>query len=451
MTPPYTRTSFPTMNGLLTWVKSRPIVWDTLTTTILSTIGKGVGFLIPFFVAAWFGISTDTDAFFFAYGLVFFFVMIVSIVLENIIVPFIAQMRKNNEKEVGFFVGNLLLLSVFSLLLLCGIFTLFLKPLLSLITDFSAESLNLVFLLLIEIEPLLILVAMTSILNGVLNAYKLFWLPAISPALRAVIALGVIFFFKDYIGVHSIALGYVMGEVFRLILLFFVISRMRILSITFSVKITPEISDFIRTASPQLIAMIAVAFTPIINKAMASWLGPGNVSVLEYATRLYMIPVTLLSSGLLVTILSYWSSTFYRGGKERLISHISKVVISTALISLAITVMFILLKNPVVYAVYGYGKYPPDMLPTTETLFFCFLLGFTPYMIARIYVRAFIVLKRTGFILCILSLRTLFTILFNLLFMNRFGIIGIAISATVVSLLEMVAMMYSFKIVIKEH
>lgn len=444
-------TSFPTMNGLLTWVRSRPIVWDTLTTTILSTIGKGVGFLIPFFVAAWFGISTDTDAFFFAYGLVFFFVMIVSIVLENIIVPFIAQIRKNNEKEVGFFVGTILVLSVFSLLFLSAIFTLFLKPLLGLITDFSAESLNLVFLLLIEIEPLLILVAMTSILNGVLNAYKLFWLPAISPALRAVIALGVIFSFKDYIGVHSIALGYVIGEVFRLILLFFFIWHRKILFIRFSVKITAEISDFIRTASPQLIAMIAVSFTPIINKTMASWLGPGNVSVLEYADRLYMIPITFLSTGFLVTILSHWSNDFYSGGKERFNGNIKKVLISTVLISLVITLMLILLKSPVVHAVYGYGKYPPDMLPTTETLFFYFLLGFTPYMVARIYVRAFIILKRTRLILCILSLRTLFTILFNLLFMNRFGIIGIAISATVVSLLEMAAMMYSFRVVVKQH
>ena len=88
-------------------VRHRPLVWDTITTTGWSTAGKAVGFLIPFFIAAWFGVSSDTDAFIFAYGLILFLANIFAPVVETVIVPFIAEARKNGE-DVGKFIGNVL-------------------------------------------------------------------------------------------------------------------------------------------------------------------------------------------------------------------------------------------------------------------------------------------------------------------------------------------------------
>lgn len=92
-----------TINGFL----SRPLVRDTVTTTFFSTIGKAVGFLVPFFIAAWFGVTGETDAFFFAYGLILFFSMIFAPTVEGVIVPYIAE-AKSQSKDVGKFVGRIL-------------------------------------------------------------------------------------------------------------------------------------------------------------------------------------------------------------------------------------------------------------------------------------------------------------------------------------------------------
>ena len=91
----------------LTNIRNRPLVWDTIKTTFWSVIGRGAGFLIPFFIAAWFGVSEETDAFFFAYGIILFLSGIFAPVVESVIVPYVAEARSNNE-DVGKFIGNIL-------------------------------------------------------------------------------------------------------------------------------------------------------------------------------------------------------------------------------------------------------------------------------------------------------------------------------------------------------
>ena len=170
-------------------VSSRYFLRDTISTTVLSVVGKGVGFLIPFFIAAWFGISDETDAFFFAYGLLLFLTGIFAPVMESVVVPFIVEIKSRGEEEVQTFLGTTLLLATAGLTLLGCLVIAISRPLLGFVTSFSEESLGLIVQLFIEIIPLLVLLVGTSLLSGTLNAYKLFWFPAISPAFRAVVAL----------------------------------------------------------------------------------------------------------------------------------------------------------------------------------------------------------------------------------------------------------------------
>lgn len=305
------------LNKIWTQIRSRPLVRDTITTTVLSTIGKGVGFLIPFFIAAWFGVSGETDAFFFAYGLIIFLATIFSPVVESIIVPFIAEARAKRE-DVGAFVGRVLGMSVVGLAAITVMFLAVIRPILSILTRFSPQGIDLIYWILFESSPLIILLFWTSALAGTLNAYKVFGIPALSPAFRAVVTLAFIFAFKERMGVHAIAWGYVAGEIFRLFVLFVMLKKLAIFHLKLSIGWEPKFVEFFKTSSYQIIGMSMLAFTPIINKTMASWLGPGNVSLLEYADRLYMIPITLLTSGLIVTLLAHWSERYQAGGEERL-------------------------------------------------------------------------------------------------------------------------------------
>ena len=289
-------------------MRNSTLIRDTITTTSWSSIGKAAGLVIPFFIAGWFGSSGKTDVFFFCFAWTTGFSVIFSAALESVIVPYIAQ-AKARGGDVGGFVGRVMLVGTLGLTVLTAAFIGALMVLLPLITDFSVPELKLVRSLLWEIAPMIILMLNSSILAGLLNALKRFALPAVSPGIRAVLALLFIFLFQNRLGIHAIPIGYVLGEGVRLISLLLGVRRI-------GIKLAPgtaPLGEFFSVAGKQVAGMVAVSMIPIADKTMASWLTEGSISNLFYAERLYQIPILFLSGGILVTLLSHWSGSLYEG------------------------------------------------------------------------------------------------------------------------------------------
>jgi putative peptidoglycan lipid II flippase len=421
------------LKKFLTEIRGRVIVWDTITTTFWSTLGRGVGFLIPFFIAAWFGVSSATDSFFFAYSFILFLSGMFTPVVQSITVPYIAEIRKNNE-DVGKFMGKILSVISVGLLGLAVIVILVIKPVLSVITRFDLQTLNFIHTLIFEISPLIIFLVWTSILTGALNAYKKFAFPAVSPAFRAVVNLSIIFIFREKIGVHAIALGYVVGEITRFIILLSVIKRLRIFKLKLALKLDSEIRDFLKTGSYQAIGLVALVLNTFINNTMASWLTTGSVSVLYYANRLYMIPVTFTTTGLLVALLSHWSGRYYKSGIMRLKEDVGKAIKTVGIITLTIVIILILIHQPIVKIALGRGAFDLEKLPEVGWVWVCYLLGFLPYIIRQVFVRAHLALKNTKALMQISFCSFVLQIVFNYILMRPLKVAGIALATSFVSL-----------------
>jgi len=86
------------------WLKicKLALAWDAITTTFWSTLGRSVSVLIPFFIAVWFEVSSETYSFFFSYSLILFLAGIFTPVVQSIIVPCITGLRVNNISDFVF-------------------------------------------------------------------------------------------------------------------------------------------------------------------------------------------------------------------------------------------------------------------------------------------------------------------------------------------------------------
>jgi len=433
-----------TINGFWNRLRNHSLVLDTVTTTGWSTLGKAVGFFIPFFIAAWFGVSSETDAFFFAYGLIIFLSGIFAPVVETIIVPYIAEAKVKKE-DVGRFVGRALGVSGIGLLALVGAFLLVIKPILSVITRFDLQTLNFVYWLLIETAPLIVLLVWTSILGGTLNAYKKFAFPAISPAFRTIVNLTFIFIFKDIFGVHAIALGYVVGEVVRLAILLGVVQKLNLFKLSLSLHLDPKLQEFFKISSYQTIGMVALGLNLIVDKTMASWLGKGSVSVLHYADRLYMIPVSFMCAGLFPVVLSHWSKDYYqKEEKDRLLQKVratAKLVLGA---SLTVFLVLVLLSRPLVRLAFVRGEFDPKYLHILQWTFICYLFGLIPYTVGSMFTRGHLVLKNTSFLMKLGILNCFLNALLNYILMQFFGIAGIALSTSITVLIIAILLFVSF-------
>lgn len=456
------KTTFARLVESIGSLRSSPLMKDTVVTTGLSILGKGVGFAIPFFVAAWFGVGSHTDAFFFAYGLVLLLAGVFFPVVEAVIVPFITEIKSQNESEVKRFVGTTLVMSIAGLAVLGALFFLISKPLLAVVSDFSQDSLDLISRLLLETSPLLLLLVGTSLLSGVLNAYRLFALPAISPAVRAAVALAVIFALKDRTGVHSIALGYVLGELIRFIALFIYAAKKNIAPTIARIKLDGRVFEFFGIASYQVAGMAIIAFNPVVDKTMASWLAPGSVSILEYSDRLYEIPITLITRGLFVVLLSHWSIYFYQGLKSgpgrssdlkadselKRSSDFRRNVVGTARIvgigAVVLSALLILLREQLAGLVYGHGEFDKEHLTAVSAVWGIYLIGLGPTMFGRVFGRAHLVMKNTKILMLSGIMNFMLKIALNLVLIRPLGLYGLALSTTITYSAVALALMIAF-------
>ena len=430
-------------------IHRRAVVWDTITTSFWSTLGKFMGFLIPFFIAAWYGVTSETDAFFFVYGLIVFMAGVFSSVVESIIVPYVAELRVK-EENIGNFVGGILLFGGLGLIILTILLFSLCKLILPLITRFSPDLLKLIYLLLLETSPLIFFLACTSVMAGVLNAYKKFAFPAVSPALRAIVCLIFIFAFKNRIGVHAIAFGYVVGEIIRFVTLNFIVYKFRILRLRLFSHFNHRLLDFLKTSFYQIIGMTAIGFKPVIGRIMVSWLGVGSVSILHYADRLYMIPTIFITSGFAVVALSHWSVRFYNSGKERLKDDIRRAEKVLLLIALVISGILILFNRNIVNVAFSRGAFDRTKLSEVALVWLCYVLGFVPHALEQIYIKGFIVLKNTKILMRCAIYINIFFIVLNLILMPYFNIAAIALSTSIISYFSFIYLRVKFFKLIKK-
>jgi len=415
----------------------QPLICDTIHTTIWSTIGKAAGFLVPFFIAAWFGVSSETDAFFFAYSVILYISGIFGPVIEIVIVPYIAEARENNE-DVGSFIGQILSASTLTILIFSTALMLIIKPLLLIITQFDSQSLSLIYRILIETSPLILFVTWTGVLSGSLNTYKKFVFPAISPAFRAIINIVIIFTFKDLYGVHAIAFGYIIGEFLRLVILFFIVKKLNLFKVRFSLHLDQKFKLFFKTALFQTISMVTMGLNPIIGKTMASWLNEGSVSIYYYAERLYMILITLMTTGIMVTLLSHWSERVSQLGQHKVKQDVTRTAKMILYVTFPVTLALIIFHQPIVRIAFGRGEFDVDKLHDVGWAWVCFLVGFVPFIIARVYIRGLLVFKKTNIILIVSVIKTLVNIVLSYLLMSVWQLKGIALSLSIASLVEVI-------------
>ena len=422
-------------NRLQRKAEKRPLVRDTVTTSIWMVLGKSVGFLIPLFIAAWFGVNRETDSFFFVYGLVFFLSSILSVGTESIIVPFLAEKRARDE-DIGAFVGNLLGVSGCALAIITAVLILLARPLFSFLTQFDPASRSLSARLFVEISPLILLMFWSSVLAGAMNAFKRFSLHAFFPAIRAVIVLLWVFLTKDRFGMHAVAVAYTIGEALRLFVYFCAIRKWKLFRIRMSLGIDAGLKAFTHTAFFQLAAITIGYMNPFIDKIMASWMGEGGVSVLHYAHRLYMIPTTLFTSGLLVTLLSHWSHKYYRIGPRQLRGDVHKALRVVFIFAAPLCACLIFLHKPLIRLLFGWGRFDPELHAQLGWTWIAYLVGLIPFSLSQIYVNAHVIMKNTRILMRISFVLFFCNIVFNLILMRLFQVAGLALATSGVSLVS---------------
>lgn len=394
--------------------------------SVAAIIGYAPGFFIPIAIARVFGADATTDAFFLALAAASLIANALGATTQQAAIPFVIEARRRGQ-DVGRFVGEI---SV-ALLALAAIPTVVLNiGLLQYIArraHWAGSDVSALQQFVWAFVPYIACGIFAGVYSGALNAEHRYVRVAASPALRSVTVLAALLL-APLMGVFALLAGYLGGEALRVVYLF------RTLVKRYDIRVlawptTAGLVEFSRTALAQMLGSGLLACVPLLDRVMASQLGAGRVSILDYADRMWQVPVAFAMSGFMVTSLTHWSERLQSGGTVQALSRdTARAARLVFLASAPFAAAFVVYARPIVALVFHASKFTPaDLVTLTDTL--AVMVAVIPvYVGGLIYTRAYLVLKRSDWLLAINILQLLMKGVLNLLLMPRFGIVGIGMS-----------------------
>lgn len=398
---------------------------------IAATVTASASFAKELLVARQFGVGVPLDVYLAAFSVVTLLPTVIGVLLQATFVPtFSAIAHDRIDAAARFAVMLWLLTSAVLIASTAGVglaaHTLvgFVAPGFSLAE--RERSVNLVYVLL----PLIWLVASAELLKAQLNCFRSFALPAGSQILPSAGAIAGLIVLGRPIGIMALAIGWVVGSLAQLAILA-VACLHRGMKLRTDRAALVDIRRLVRLGRPY----VAVALFPwvllLIDQNLASRLGPGSISILGYADKIFRIPLTILIAAIYTAAHPYLAEAVASrryGDFHRFADQMAGLAIGI-LVPLGLTI--VILRQPIVEIVYQRGAFTRAATDATSGVLAFLALQIPCLGVWYVYDRALICLSRTTFLMSIAGVAIGLKLVLSLVLMRWLGLPGLACATTV--------------------
>ena len=383
----------------------------------------------------------------------FLFQLIIAGALSSAFIPIFSDyLVKNKEKEGHKLASTLLFVSLIIFISFSFILFIFAKEFSSLVAPgFSSDQLNLMANLTRIIIFGEILFIIGSFLSAILQSYNHFFIPGIASALYNLgIILGILFL-SPFFGIFSAAYGVVLGAfIFVLMQIPFV----RRLGFSFNPSMTLSsirssgVLDVFKLIWPRTLSIAIFQVGTIVTVALVSFLqSPGrNYVIYDYAQTLAFAPVVLFGQAIAQAAFPVLSKE-----KDKLDDF--KLTFITSFnqmlyLVLPFSVLFIVLRIPVVRLIYGAAQFDWDATVLTGRTLAFFSISIFAQSLSFLISRGFYALHDTKTPLIIGTISTTTMIIIGTLFVFVYhqGVESIAFAFSIASVLNFLIMFIALDI-----
>jgi len=418
----------------------------TISLIIIGVITVVLGFLREATIAYFFGTSATLDAFLVAFSLP----QIIAMQLPNITVSVMLPEYLRYHEKGSSLVANELLRKFFlflikSLLVFTILTIIFANTIIKIIgPGLSAEAQKNAIYWLRLLQTYLFFVGTASCFKIVLDANQKFFTPAISRIIITLSVLLLCFLCQKNIGVQSIVIGLIVGG-----MLSFAVQCMQILSINknFFKKTHKLDQKDVKIPYNGIIIMtlnvfIVQAFL-IIDRAFASKLSEGSISVLNYANAIITVPSTILSSSLATALFPILSSNIAKGYQNKAIQITQKWLFFNIVIGSLLVFFIVIFSTNIVTVLLVRGNFDmADALTTASVLRFL-----SPMIIlsgvSTVLTKLLQSQQEWNTIIFISICVLIIKLILNNLFIHRLGLEGLAL-ASIISITLGTALRYFY-------
>ena len=282
--------------------RNRHLARSTLIVMIAFGVSKGISLVQTVIIASVFGVGSEWDAFVTANRIPeLIFTLIAGGALAHAFIPIFSSYLAREDYNGAWRTASHVINFIFTVTATVNIFVFFTAPWWvanvaapGFDSAGQAQTVELMRILLLST----MIFSVSGIVMGILQSHNHFLLPALAPIMFDVgILFGVIFLLGPF-GVHGLALGAVLGAGLHLGIQVPGLIRFR-------ARWTPELGirnpvlwRIIRLMLPRVAGLGVFSINFLIMNNIASRLGTGSVSALDWGWRLMQIPQTLVGTAM---------------------------------------------------------------------------------------------------------------------------------------------------------
>ena len=425
--------------------KEPSILKNILVVTPLSLIGHAGTFLIYIVLANWFGDPAEMDFIYYYWGIAVFVIQLLSSASAySVLVPLLAEARAKGETEAQRCVQSIFSRYIIVMPWLCCLLVAISWAISQSFLPNTGLAPTTIIGIVCGFLCFAIIAATRWMLKAILDTYQAFQSPIIAQGLSAALVIGIIYLCKPSLTWFSIPLALMLGELFQVIVLFprcCALLNLRLWHLKLDLQETSYTKRFLHQCLLMMGAAVADGINPVVDRGMASILGASAISKLDYALRLCAVPERLTGVTLPV-LLSHWAKIFSseshaKNGSATNGKQLQRSVWQGVIVLLILMVPFLtgfyFLRENVVSILYGHGKLSEAGQFHIASLLGIYLLGMLPRLMSRLLIRAHLARQAHRAVVAATLIRLILNPFLNWLFMQYWGLEGIAWSTALLS------------------
>jgi len=414
-----------------------------------TAISRVFGLFRDIVIADKFGAGTAYDAYLIAFYVPHFLRRLLAEgALALSFIPVYTDYLHKDSREAGKMAANAFNLSLitFPAIILAGIFLApYFIPFLA--SGFSPSQQELTVELTRVIFPFIGIIGMAALVMGVLKSKKSFFAPAFAPVFFNVgVITGAIFLGRFFSRpIFGLAAGVLLGGFGQLVFQVPFLKRAGFSWSPILFPLHPGLKKALRMMAPVVLGLIAMQVNVMVDNKLASHLVAGSVSSLQYATRLYQLPLGLFAIAISTAILPRLSEKWATGNRSDYAKMLNRGIKISLLIVVPATLGLFVLGKPIIKLLFEHRNFlPSDTLRTTHVLHL-YLVGLIGYSFVTLFSRAFYSMKDTITPVIVSSIAVGVNVGLDLLLIGPMKVGGLALATGVSGLVNGLLLLIAFR------
>ncbi len=400
----------------------------------MTGLSRIAGFARDILTAAYLGAGPVADAFFVALKLPNFFRRVTAEGAFSIVfVPMYSKTREIETQETADQFASNAFMVMLSVLSVFTVIALILMPfIISAIApgfvgdpvraDLAVELSRITF-------PYLLLISLTALLGGVLNAVDRFAPFAFAPVLfnlSLIVSLLLSAHFET--AGHAMSYGLLAAGVFQFLFLWICAKRARIQIKMARPKINADIRKVFRLMGPAVIGAGVVHINLFADIILASFLVEGSISYLYYADRLNQLPLGIVGIAVGTALLPMLSRAMIKEDKSHARNLFNRSLEYCLLLALPAAVALAVMPLTLITILFERGAFDAaDSLMTSKVLM-AYAIGLPAYIAIKVFSTTHWAREDTTTPVRISIVATVLNIVGSIILIQYIGVVGIALS-----------------------